>query len=75
MLEQYGLWIAMACGLLAVGYGAISVQWILARSAGNERMQTSAAAIQEGAGAYLGRQFQTIAVVGVLLFLVIGLGL
>ena len=75
MLEQYGLWIAMACGLLAVGYGAISVQWILARSAGNERMQTIAAAIQEGAGAYLRRQYQTIAVVGVVLFLVIGLGL
>ncbi len=75
MLEQYGLWIAMACGLLAVGYGAISVQWILAQSAGNERMQTIAAAIQEGAGAYLRRQYQTIAVVGVILFLIIGFGL
>ena len=39
MLEQNGLWIAIACGLLAVVYGAVSVQWILARSAGNERMQ------------------------------------
>ena len=75
MLEQNGLWIAIACGLLAVVYGAVSVQWILARSAGNERMQQIAAAIQEGAGAYLKRQYQTIAIVGVVLFLVIGLAL
>jgi K(+)-stimulated pyrophosphate-energized sodium pump len=75
MLEQNGLWIAIACGLLAVVYGAVSVQWILGRSAGNERMQQIAAAIQEGAGAYLKRQYQTIAIVGVVLFLVIGLGL
>ena len=75
MLEQNGLWIAIACGLLAVVYGAISVQWVLARSAGNERMQSIAAAIQEGANAYLKRQYQTIAVVGVVLFLVIGFGL
>ncbi|MBL0040854.1 MAG: sodium-translocating pyrophosphatase [Xanthomonadales bacterium] len=75
MLEQNGLWIAIACGLLAVVYGAISVQWILARSAGNERMQGIAAAIQEGAGAYLRRQYQTIAIVGVILFLVIGFAL
>ena len=75
MLEQYGLWIAIACGVLAVLYGIVSVRWIISQPAGNERMQQIAAAIQEGAGAYMRRQYMTIAVVGVLLFALIGFAL
>src|SRR5581483_3699 len=61
MLQQYGLWIALACAVVAILYGAFSVRWILAKSPGNARMQEIAAAIQEGARAYLNRQYRTIA--------------
>ncbi|WP_028770511.1 sodium-translocating pyrophosphatase [Silanimonas lenta] len=73
MLEQHGITIAVACAALAIVYGVLSSRWILAQGAGNERMQAIAAAIQEGAGAYLRRQYGTIALVGGVLFLVIGL--
>jgi len=73
MLQQYGLWIALACAVVAILYGAFSVSWVLARSPGNERMQEIAAAIQEGARAYLNRQYATIGVVGIVLFLLIGI--
>ncbi|WP_062534723.1 sodium-translocating pyrophosphatase [Mizugakiibacter sediminis] len=72
MLQQYGLWIALACAVVAILYGAFSVRWVLARAAGSARMQEIAAAIQEGARAYLNRQYTTIAMVGVALFVVIG---
>lgn len=73
MLQQYGLWIALACAVVAILYGAFSVSWVLARSPGNERMQEIAAAIQEGARAYLNRQYATIGVVGIVLFLLLGI--
>ena len=72
MFEQYGLQLALACAGLAIVYGILSARWIIAQPTGNERMQQIAAAIQEGAGAYLRRQYQTIAIVGVILFLIIG---
>ena len=75
MLEQYGFWIVMLCAAVALVYGGVSISWILGRPAGNERMQQIAAAVQEGASAYLKRQYTTIAMVGAILFVVIGVAL
>jgi K(+)-stimulated pyrophosphate-energized sodium pump len=75
MLQQYGYWIAPICALLAIVYGIWSRSWIMAKPAGNERMQQIAAAIQEGARAYLNRQYTTIGIVGAVLFVVIGFAL
>ncbi|MES2237285.1 MAG: sodium-translocating pyrophosphatase [Pseudomonadota bacterium] len=66
-----GLMFALICAVLAIVYGAISSRWVLAQSAGNDRMREIAAAIQEGAQAYLNRQYTTIGAVGVILAVVI----
>ncbi|HMM67223.1 MAG TPA: sodium-translocating pyrophosphatase [Dokdonella sp.] len=75
MLQQYGLMFSLACAVLAILYGVWSIRWILAKPAGNERMQEIAAAIQLGARAYLNRQYMTISIVGVVLLLAIGFAL
>jgi K(+)-stimulated pyrophosphate-energized sodium pump len=72
---QGGLVFALLCALVALGYGAWSVKWILNLPDGTDRMREIAAAIQEGAKAYLNRQYATIGLVGVVLFLVIGFAL
>jgi len=67
-----GLWFAIACAFFAIIYGIVQARWIVSLPAGNERMQEIAGAVREGAIAYLKRQYTTIAIVGVVLFLVIG---
>jgi len=67
-----GLWFAIACAIIAIVYGLLQSRWIVSLPAGNARMQEIAAAVREGASAYLKRQYTTIAVVGAILFLVIG---
>jgi K(+)-stimulated pyrophosphate-energized sodium pump len=70
-----GLIIALVCAILALAYGVVSISWVLSKPAGNQRMQEIAAAVQQGAKAYLNRQYTTIAIVGVVLFVVLGVGL
>ena len=67
-MEQYAVVFALACAVAAVVYGLVSAKWILGLPQGNERMKQIAAAIQEGAGAYMKRQYTIIAVVGAVMF-------
>ncbi|MDV3239472.1 MAG: sodium-translocating pyrophosphatase [Gammaproteobacteria bacterium] len=68
-----GLIFALLCAAGAIVYGALSVGWILSKPAGNARMQEIAAAVQEGASAYLNRQYTTIGVAGIVLLVLIGI--
>ena len=70
-MTAIGLIIALLCAMGALIYGVQSIQWILAKDPGNPRMQEIAAAVQEGARAYLNRQYTTIAIVGVVLAVII----
>src|ERR1700742_5082501 len=66
------LWLVIAAGVLAVLYGAVQTSVLLGKPAGNEKMQEVAAAIQEGAQAYLRRQYMTIGMVGVVILVAVG---
>ena len=69
------LWLSLGAAALAVIYVIITVRWVLKQSPGNARMQEIAGAIQEGASAYMNRQYTTIAIAGVVLFVVLGFAL
>jgi K(+)-stimulated pyrophosphate-energized sodium pump len=67
-LTDHGVIVALICALAAVAYGAVTSRSLLALSPGNETMRSLSHAIQEGASAYLNRQYRTIAIVGAVLF-------
>ena len=71
-LSDYSAWVALVAGLIAIAYGLGLAAYILKQPAGNERMREIAGAIQEGAKAYLNRQYLIIGIVAVVLFLIIG---
>ncbi|MEZ5892355.1 MAG: sodium-translocating pyrophosphatase [Parvularculaceae bacterium] len=65
------LWLVIGAGLLAIAYGAFTINKVLSLPTGTDRMREIAAAIQEGAGAYLKKQYQTILIAGCLVFLIL----
>src|SRR5262245_14367782 len=75
MNPNIALWLSLGAAALAVIYGFATVSWLLKQPAGNARMQEIAAAVQEGAKAYMNRQYTTIAIAGVVLFVVLGVAL
>ncbi|MGB8279026.1 MAG: sodium-translocating pyrophosphatase [Methylovirgula sp.] len=70
---MFSIWIVILCGLLAVAYGIVTARQLLTADAGSPRMQEIAGAIAEGAQAYLKRQYSTIALVGIVIFVALGL--
>lgn len=66
---------AIGCAVVALIYGLVVSLWVVKLNPGTDRMQQIAAAIQEGAGAYMNRQYKTIACVGIVLFIIIGVAL
>ncbi|MDH3909502.1 MAG: sodium/proton-translocating pyrophosphatase, partial [Gammaproteobacteria bacterium] len=75
MSNELALWLSIGAGVLAILFGIVSTQWILKQPAGNSRMQEIGAAIQEGAKAYMDRQYMTIGMVGLVLAVVLGFAL
>src|ERR1700719_5047824 len=66
------LWLIVLCGVLAIIYAIWATRWVLKADAGSTRMQEISAAVREGAQAYLKRQYSTIALVGIVIFLIVG---
>jgi len=75
MNPNIAIWLALGASALAVLYGVVTVSWVLKLSPGNARMQEIAGAVQEGAKAYMNRQYTTIAIAGVVLFVILGFAL
>ena len=75
MINEWALELILGSAILALLYGAFTSRWVLAQPAGNDKMQEIATAIQEGAKAYMNRQYSTIGLVGVVLFVIVGLAL
>ena len=75
MTNEMALWLSIGSGAIAIAFGALSTRWILSQPVGNDRMQEIATAIQEGAKAYMNRQYMTIGAVGVVLFIALFLAL
>ncbi|MCH7508340.1 MAG: sodium-translocating pyrophosphatase [Proteobacteria bacterium] len=74
-MADLALWIALGAAVLALVYSALSAKWIMAQPAGNEKMQSIAVAIQEGASAYMNRQYRAISMVGVVLLVILWIAL
>ena len=64
---SYGLSLSLLAGVVTIIYALFSIKWILNQPVGNSRMQEIASAIQDGASAYLARQYRTIAIVGIII--------
>jgi len=75
MNPNIALWLSLGASVVAVLYGLFTVSWVLKLSPGNARMQEIAGAIQEGAKAYMNRQYTTIAIAGVVLFVILAFAL
>ena len=75
MSNDLALWLSIGAGALAIVFGIVSTRWILAQPAGNSRMQEIAAAVQEGAAAYMNRQYTTIGIVGLVLAIILAIAL
>ena len=74
-LTDWGVVLALACAGVAVIYGAVTTRWLLAQSPGNEQMQAISKAVQEGAAAYLNRQYSIIAVVAIVIVIALAIAL
>ena len=68
---EHAVLIALVCGAITVLYGLILTRWVLSKPSGDDKMREIAAAIQEGASAYLSRQYRTVAIVAVILAIIL----